>query len=992
MLGIEGPTIPVDALDGANARRLRRESATFRIVAKCEPLDDDRASMPSCVGRAEPSVVPGAAAVASAEMNGDSAQPLRGRDGERAFLDRLRDDVRDGQSATLVLRGEAGVGKTALLQYVVERAAPDFRVVGVAGLESEMELAYAGLHQLCLPMLGELDGLPVPQRSALSVALGMSGGIQPDRFLVGLATLNLLAQAAEQRPLLCVVDDAQWLDDVSGQVLGFVARRLAAESVAMIFAVREWRDHRPFVGMHEIVIGGLNDADARALLATVVPVRLDERVRDRIIAETGGNPLALLELPRGLSTAELAGGFALPDAGGVAAQIEDVYSKRMRGLPAQTQQLMLLAAADAVGEPTTVWLAAEILGIPVDAAVPAANEELLEIGTRVRFRHPLVRSAAYRSVSPDERRAAHRALAAAIDPETDPERRAWHRAHAAGGPDDEVASELEHCAGVAQTRGGFAAAAALLEWAADLTPGSTARVERRLAAAQAKLQAGAFDAARALLTEAESEAGEEVIRARIELLRGAVAAASNAGGEAPLRLLNAARRLQPVDLVLARRTYLDAWGAALFAGHLAAPGGDLVEVSRAALAAPRPPDSMGPFDEMLDGLATLIIEDRATAAPLLQSAVSALLSTDVPAADWLHWGVLASASAVTLWDFESWYATSSRQCDLARDLGALAMLSIALNGQAMIAAWSGDFEVAAAVVAEDNAIKQAIGSQLAPYGAMLVAAYQGRTEEASTLIATTLADSVARGEGLGVDLARWTAAILNNGVGSYAAALEMASPASTEIPGLYISTWMLPERIEAAVRCEQPDVAAAALEEFLDSANSSLSDWGLGVEARSRALLGNGATAESLYREAIDRLGRTQIRTELARAHLLFGEWLRRENRRDDAREQLRTAHDMFVLMAADGFANRTRRELVAAGDHSRLRHVESRDELTEQEAHIARLARDGRTNPEIAAELYISARTVEWHLRKVFVKLGISSRRSLKEAMPGRALSAQYS
>jgi len=918
---------------------------------------------------------------------------LRGRAREREVLDRLREDVQTGESGVLVIHGEPGVGKTALLRYVQERAITDFRVAEIAGVESEMELAYAGLHQLCSPMLDQVDGLPEPQQSALSVAFGLSDGEPANRFLVGLATLTLLTHVAEHRPLMCLIDDAQWLDEVTVQVLGFVARRLAAEPVAMIFARRDRRDGhdgRSFVGLPQLVLGGVSEEDARALLAMVVPGRLDERVRDRIVAETGGNPLALLELPRGMSPPELAGGFGLPDSGGVPAQIEGHYLSRIRKLPEPTQQLMLLAAADAVGDATIVWRAAESLGIGTDAARPAASEQLLAIGARVRFRHPLVRSAAYRAASADQRRTAHRALAAATDPEVDPDRRAWHRAHAAAGPDGDVASELERSAGRAQSRGGIAAAAALLERSAELTPEPTARVERRLAAAQCHLQAGGFDAALALLAEAASEAHDEFAHARIELLRGLVASASNAGSEAPLRLLRAARRLEDLDIVLARQTYLDAWGAALFAGHLASTGGDLVDVSRAARSAPRPPRPMGPFDEMLDGLATLITEGRAAAAPALRRAVDGLLDGQASAPEWLHWGVLASSAAVTLWDFDSWQATSGHQVDMARDVGALAMLSVALNGQAMIAAWSGDFEVASSLVAEDDVIKQATGSHIAPYGAMLLAAYQGRLLEASELIRATTEDSVARGEGLGVDLARWTAAILNNGLSRYEEAMAVAVPASTEIPGLYISTWMLPERIEAAVRCGQLEVAAAALTELLASAYPGHSDWALGVMARSRALLARGEPAERLYQEAIDRLGRTGIRTELARAHLVLGEWLRRENRRAEAREHLRAAHHMFVVMEADGFAERTRRELLATGEHVRRRRDDSRAELTPQEEHIARLARDGRTNPEIAAELYISARTVEWHLRKVFTKLGITSRRGLKDALPSRARSGQ--
>jgi len=908
---------------------------------------------------------------------------FRGRAAEREVLDRLLEEVRGGQSGALVIRGEAGVGKTALLRYAARQAA-GFRVVQVAGVESEMELPYAGLHQLCAPMLTQIDALPDPQQAALRVAFGLTSGDAPDRFLVALATLGLLAHFAGERPLLSFVDDAQWLDGASGQVLGFVARRLLAESVAIVFAVRVGSDDDgQLVGLPELSLDGLPDEDARALLETVVPGRLDEGIRDRIIAETRGNPLALLELPRGMSAAELAGGFGLPSAGDLGDHIEERYAARLGSLPEPTQRLMLLAAADPVGDATLLWRAAQTLGIGRDAAAAAANEHLLEIAARVRFRHPLVRSAVYQSASAAERRAAHSALAAAIDPEVDPDRRAWHRAQAATGADEAVATELEQSAGRAQARGGLAAAAAFLERSASLTADPGRRVERMLAAAQVNIQAGGFDVALGLLAAAESDAPDELSRARVELLRGRIASAGT-GSDAPLQLLKAAKRLESLDVALARGTYLDAWGAALFAGHLAADGGSLSDVSRAALAAPRPA-TPGASDVLLDGLALLAVDGRAAAAPKLRQAVDAFRSDGASVEEWLQWGVLASSAAVTLWDFESWDAVSTRQVELARSSGALALLSIALNGQGMIATWSGDFETAAALGAEDEALKQATGVHIAPYGSMLRAAYEGRTEDASALIDASLADSVARGEGLGVALSRWTSAVLHNALGRYEDALAASQHVVDDAPGLYISTWTLVELIEAAVRSGKGDMADDAYERFVATANAGDSDWALGLEARSGALLVEGHAAESLHREAVERLGRTRLRPDLARAHLLYGEWLRRESRRVDAREQLRTAHDIFSAIGAEAFAERARRELLATGEQVRKRREDTRAQLTPQEEHIARLARDGRTNPEIGAELYISARTVEWHLRKVFTKLGITSRKGLQDALPSR-------
>jgi DNA-binding CsgD family transcriptional regulator len=921
-------------------------------------------------------------------MFGDSHQQLHGRGEELRELDRLCERVGAGQSAALVVHGESGMGKTALLRYVAHRALPGFRIAEVAGVESEIGLAYAGLHQLCARLLGHLETLPGPQRSALRIAFGLADGNAPDRFLVGLATLSLLAEAAGDQPLICLIDDAQWLDEASTEILGFVARRLAAESVAMVFAVRDQghaADRGRLAGLPVMSLEGVSGADARALLATVVPGRLDPRVCDRIVAETRGNPLALLELPRGMSPAELAGGFGLPTGGGIADGVESHYAARIRLLPAPTQRLMLLAACDGVGDERTIWRAAAALGIWTDPTRPEVIDGLFEAGAQFQFRHPLVRSAVYRSASVEDRRAAHEALAQATDAAKDPDHRAWHRAQASAGPDEEIAAELERSADRARARGGFAAAAALLERSASLTPQPTARFERRLAAARSHFRAGAFDIARALLAAAASEVPDDLAQARVELLRGQVALASVAGGDAPGLLVRAAKRLEHLDTALSRRTYGDAWGAAMYAGHLAKPGGDLLTVSTAAHAGPRPDVPLRPFGRILEGLIVLVTEGRAAAEPMLREGLRTLPVTDVPTENWLQLGALGAAAAAALWDLESLSAVSGRHVALARELGALGMLPAPLSWLALVATWRGDFGTAARLTAEHDAVTDAIGTRIAPYGAMVLAAYQGRVEEASQLIKATTEESIGRGEGLGVEIARWSTAILNNGWGRYPEAMAAARPADPHVPGFLISIWMLPERIEAAVRCAERDVAIAALAEFEAGANPGESGWGLGIAARSRAMLSDGDLADALYREAIEQLGRSQVRGELARAHLLFGEWLRREDRLGEAREHLRTAHEMFVAMPADGFAERARRELLAAGERVRRLPAETPgQQLTRQEEHIARLARDGRTNLEIAAELYLSARTVEWHLRKVFVKLGISSRRQLNAALPG--------
>jgi DNA-binding CsgD family transcriptional regulator/tetratricopeptide (TPR) repeat protein len=904
---------------------------------------------------------------------------LWGREQECTLLDELVSSIRRGESRSLVLRGEAGIGKTALLEYLIESAA-DLKVARATGIESEMELAFASLHQLCAPLLDRLERLHAPQRDALRIVFGLSAGPAPDPFLVGLAVLSLLSEVGDGRPLLCVVDDAQWLDQTSALTLGFVARRLLAEPVGLVFAAREPGEELRHVP--DLEVRGLPGRDARALLGSAVPAMLDERVRDRIIAETRGNPLALLELSRGLTATELAGGFGMPPAQALPGRIEEGFVRRLASLPEDTRVLLLVAAAEPIGDPRLLWRAAERLGIGPAAAEGAEVDGLLAIGERVTFRHPLVRSAMYRSAAPEDRRAAHLALAEVTDTEVDPDRRAWHRAAAAPGPDEEVAMELERSAARAQARGGLAAAAAFLERSVALTQEPERRAQRAVAAAQTSLHAGAFEAAARLLATAEAGVLDELQRARVELLRGQIASASSAGSEAPGQLFRAAKRLEPLDVSLARETYLDAWGAALFAGPLAS-GSNLLDVSRAARSAPRPPGAPHASDLLLDGLAVLVTESRAAAAPTLKQGVSAYLREEIPVEKGLQWGVLASTAASTLWDFDGWDAVITRQMELTRDAGALAPLSIALNGEGIVVTWRGDFAAAALVTAEADAVTEATGTRIAPYGALLLAALRGREAEATQLIEATIRDATAGGEGLAVQYAHWTTAVLYNGIGRYEEALAAAQRASDDIPELFLSAWALTELIVASTRTRKEGLATHALERLAESTSAADADWGLGILARSRALLSDGEAAESSYREAIDRLSRSRLRPELARSHLHYGEWLRRENRRVDAREELRKAHGMFTAIGMDAFAERARQELLATGEHVRKRSVETRDELTAQERRIAQLAREGLSNPEIGARLFLSPRTVEWHLRKVFAKLGIRSRRELAKALP---------
>jgi DNA-binding CsgD family transcriptional regulator len=902
------------------------------------------------------------------------------------MLDELLEQVRRGHSTVLVMRGEAGVGKTALLEYVAGRAR-GCRLARVTGVRSEMELTFAGLHQLCAPMLSRAECLPVSQREALRTAFGLAAGPQPDRFLVGLAVLSLVSEVAAERPLMCVIDDEQWLDHASAQALGFVARRLAADPVGLVFAARVPGEE--LTGLRELTVAGLPDADARALLESALAGPLDARVADLIVSETGGNPLALLELLRGLTPVQLAGGFGLPFATPLPSRIEDSFRRQLDALPDPTRRLMLVAAADPSGDPVLVRRAAGRLGIPAPAAGPAVEAGLLEFRAHVWFRHPLVRSAAYRSASPQDRQEVHLALAEVTDLRIDPDRRAWHRARAAAAPDEEVAAELESSAGRAQARGGLAAAAAFLERAVMLTADPARRTERALAAAQASLQAGACGKARELLVMAEAGPLDELQAGRADLLHGQATFVSGLGSDAPPLLLKAAKRLEQLDLGLARETYLSAWMAAMFAGRLAGAG-DLLEVSRAARALPSPADPPRPADLILDGLALLVTDGPAAAAPALRHVVSAFTDPAVSAAEGLRWGWFAQAAASALWDDDAWHAMLARQVRLAHDAGALDQLPIMLGALGTAAVWSGDFAAAASLIAEADAVCEATGSRAAPFAALLLASLRGDQGEAAPLIEATIARAAAGGQGIAVAYAHWVAAILANGLGRYEEARAAARHASEDTFTLHVSMWALPELVEAAARSGITEVAAGALERLAETTQAGGTDFGLGLEARCRALLSGGAAADGLYREAIDRLGRTRLRPELARAHLLYGEWLRRQGRRVDARGQLRTAHDMLEAIGMEAFAERARRELIATGGKVRRRRAETCDRLTPQEEQIARLARDGRTSPEIGAQLFLSARTVEWHLGKIFTKLGIGSRRELHAGLAGPGQQAQ--
>ena len=914
------------------------------------------------------------------------AAGLTGRDTECGVLDRLVEAVRAGESRALVVHGEAGVGKTALLEYLAGHT-PGCRVQRAVGVQSEMQLAFAGLHQLCAPMLSQLGALPGPQRDALRTAFGMSAGPAPDRFLIGLAVLGLLSQLAEEQPLVCLVDDGQWLDHASVQALAFAARRLGAESVGLVFAART--PGSDLAGLPELEVRGLAEADARALLDSFPTRRIDAQVREQIIAEARGNPLALLEL-RELTPAELAGGFGFPGTV-VADSVEESFRRRLSALPRQTRRLLLLAASDPTGDAALVWRAAARLGIGADAAAPAADVGLAEFGTRVRFCHPLARSAVYQSTPAQDRREAHRALAEVTDPGLDPDRRAWHRAQAAPGPDEAIAAELERSAGRARGRGGMGAAAAFLKQAATLTLDPAQRADRALAAADAKIQAGVFDLAGDLLAMAEDGPLSRTQQAQVDVMRAKLSFITNRGDDAPALLLKAARHFEAVDADLSRSTYLDALLAALFAGPLASAEGSALAVARAVDAAPPPRGSPRACDLLFDALAASLHRGYAAGFPAVRRALGRF-GAGMSAEEQLRWIWLPCVTAVRVWDDERWAMFSAWYVQLARETGALSELPRALTTRAQMLLFAGELTAAATMAEELQAVKEATKINLAPYAAMGLAALRGDQDGATALIDSAITDAIRRGEGLGLAYADWAKAVLNNALGHYDKAAAAARHATDHDVDPVALRWPLVELIEAAARCGMTETAVSAYGQLADIADASGSDWVLGAEARSHALLSEGDAAEHLYREAIAHLGKTRLRVDLARAHLLYGEWLRRERRRTEAREQLRTAHGMLEKMGAEGFADRASRELRATGETARKRIPARHDQLTAQEVLIARLAGDGLSNPEIGTRLFISAHTVQYHLRKVFAKLGITSRSQLANVLPSSPATFQQS
>ncbi|MGW0997292.1 AAA family ATPase [Streptomyces sp. NPDC002523] len=902
---------------------------------------------------------------------------LQGRTSECHGLDQLLERVRDGESSALVIRGEVGIGKTALLDYVARKAS-GCQLLRVRGVEAEMDFAYAALLQLLAGLvITHAEQLAVPQHNALRRAFGHMDGPAPEAFLVSLAALSLLSQAAEERPVVCLVDDAQWLDRESLLALAFVARRLKAERIMMVFAVREPESEHKLDGLAELRLEGLEAPDARLLLDARVPGGLDEQVRERIIAETRGNPLALLELPRGLTPAELAGGFRLLDVGGLTNRIEESLARRVKALPPETQDLLLIAAAESVGDPRVIAEAAEQLGANIADLLPAQDAGLVERGLRIRFRHPLARSAAYFSATANRRRQVHAALASVTDPQLDFDRCAWHRSLAVAGLDEDVAAELERSASRARARGGVAAAAAFLERAAEMSPDPARFGHRALAAAGLKLGAGDLEQAENLLADAAAEQLEEIDQARIDLLRAQIAFTRTRGSDTPSLLSAAARRLEPLDPDLARETHLEALWAAVRSGRFTKAEGVVEAAEAMALGHGAPARAV---DLLLAGVVARLTRGYEPALPMVAQALTAFRGEEFSREN-LAWCWLACQLAMDLWDDSACDAIASELGRVARASGNLAILPLALNYSAAHQLFLGEINVAEQLVQEAEAISAATRNIPLADFSVLLAAWRGDRALTEKLRTAAIEAGTAHGEGFAVEVAEWAAAVLHNGLGEYAAGAAAAERAY-DPDGLGFSVWVLPELIEAAVRSGDREAAESAFSRLTERSRTSTTEWARGIEAAAHAMLSDDAVAETFHQEAVDQLGRSRVVVLHARAQLNYGEWLRRANRNADASVQLKAAYSAFVAMGARGFAERARNGLLATGGTVEKRMMGSVPELTAREAQIARLASERLTNPEIAAQLYLSPRTVEYHLAKVFTKLGISSRKEIADAL----------
>jgi DNA-binding CsgD family transcriptional regulator len=904
--------------------------------------------------------------------------PLVGRLSERAELNGLVERARDGRSGVLVVRGDAGIGKTRLLDSVAF-SVKDFEVVHVVGIESEMRLGFAALHHLLASFLDGVDALPPPQARALSAAFGISDDVVPDQYLIGLAVLTLVTSvAASRRPLLIVVDDAQWLDQESADALGFLGRRLRADRVCLFVSVRDpMHFHRAFDGLPSTTLGPLSDVESVALLDSTLPERVADNVRARLLADAGGNPLALAEFARALSPEQLIGAASLPAMLAVDRGLEAHFRRQVAALPAPTQTLLLVAAAEPTGDADLMWRAGRDLNFDDSATAAAQAEGLLDVGPKLAFRHPLIRSAVYQGASPAERRRVHAALAAASDAERQPDQRAWHRAAATQFPDEDVAAELERAARRAASRGSSAASAALLARSADLTPDAGQRAIRLLSAASADMASGSVARAREHLEPALPDLRDPILAARAQQLEGMIEflATDGSSGESVSTMVDAARALAPLGVHLARDVMLDAIVMARILGE-ASPV-SVVEVAQVARSFELPAGTEPTTtDLVLDATAELYAEGFRSATPLLRQALVAVQADaefrQVPRNLSRSCFVpLALSDEAALLDIATACAT------VCRDLGDFRVLSEPLYYLALHALSVGSLDAANDVLVEEREVQAVLQRESRPSEALelILAAWRGNESD----VRAAAADLATRSPGLGVVTTHIAHAliVLELGLGNYGAAAELVRDDwSRDFSPL--AALRAADAVEAHVRSGDHGLALDAIRNLGERARATESNLDLGLLSRCNALLAGNGGPEAHFRDSIAKLETCGAQLHVARSQLVFGEWLRRQKRRRDAREQLESARGIFDSSGATAFAERARVEILATGARARKRVDSTRDDLTPQESQIARMAAGGATNSEIAARLFISASTVDYHLRKVYRKLDIKSRHEI--------------